>query len=184
MQSRSFVANPASIHRRITDIHEICFCLLILNLILIFFFFFFFLLQSLVARIDQLEVPLCALKESASQLEQIIPEASRPATSYSVSSLRQRWTRLHAVSRAQERALEDTVKEWRNFTEKVGSPERVHVSRWLGIGSQVAVVHESAILMCIRSLQELLSTISQSIASVHSSLVWERMIMIRFPVNR
>lgn len=71
------------------------------------------------ARIDLLEVPLGALKDSASQLEHIVPEASRPVTSHSVSSLWHRWSRLHAVSRAQERALEDTLREWRSFTEKV-----------------------------------------------------------------
>lgn len=79
------------------------------------------------ARIDLLEVPLSALKDSASQLEQIIPEASRPVTSHSVSSLWHRWTRLHAVSRAQERALEDTVRDWRSFTEKVGRPQRIFI---------------------------------------------------------
>lgn len=80
---------------------------------------FSFHLQSLVARIDLLEVPLSALKDSATHLEQIIPEASRPVTSHSVSSLWHRWTRLHTVSRAQERALEDTAREWRSFTAKV-----------------------------------------------------------------
>lgn len=136
------------------------------------------------ARIDQLEVPLCALKESTSQLEQIIPEASRPVTSHSVSSLRHRWTRLHAVSRAQERALEDTAREWRNFTEKVGHSIFMPVN-WLSWNcSHVTVVHGSAVLMCFHSLQELLSTISQSIASVHSSLAWETLIMMWFPVNR
>lgn len=71
------------------------------------------------AHIDLLELPLNALKENATELEQIISEASKAVTSHSVSSLWQRWTRLRSVARAQERALEDTVREWRNFTEKV-----------------------------------------------------------------
>lgn len=75
--------------------------------------------QSLVAHIDLLELPLNALKENAAELEQIISESSRGVTSHSVSSLWQRWTRLRSVARAQERALEDTAREWRNFTEKV-----------------------------------------------------------------
>lgn len=103
-----------------------------------------FRLQSLVARIDLLEVLLGALKDSASQLEQIIPEASRPVTSYSVSSLWHRWTRLHAVSRAQERALEDTAREWRSFTEKVGHSIFMSVNSSPLNYSQVTVVHESA----------------------------------------
>lgn len=71
------------------------------------------------AHIDLLELPLNALKENATELEQIISEDSKSITSHSVSSLWQRWTRLRSVARAQERALEDTVREWRNFTERV-----------------------------------------------------------------
>lgn len=78
-----------------------------------------FWLQSLVAHIDLLELPLNALKENATELEQIISESSKAVTSHSVSSLWQRWTRLRSVARAQERALEDNAREWRNFTEKV-----------------------------------------------------------------
>lgn len=71
------------------------------------------------AHIDLLELPLNALKENATELEQIISESSKAVTSHSVSSLWQRWTRLRSVARAQERALEDTAREWRNFTDKV-----------------------------------------------------------------
>ncbi len=71
------------------------------------------------AHVDLLELPLSALKENAAELEQIISESSKAVTSHSVSSLWQRWTRLRSVARAQERALEDTAREWRNFTEKV-----------------------------------------------------------------
>lgn len=71
------------------------------------------------AHINLLELPLNAMKENAAELEQIISESSKAVTSHSVSSLWQRWTRLRSVARAQERALEDTAREWRNFTEKV-----------------------------------------------------------------
>lgn len=126
------------------------------------------------ARIDLLEVPLGALKDGASQLEQIIPEASRPITSHSVSALWHRWTRLHAVSRAQERALEDTVREWRSFTEKVGK------SVWI---CQSMVVHGSPIPMHIPCPQKPFSTVSQSIASARPTLV-ETLMIMWFPVNR
>lgn len=79
------------------------------------------------AHVDLLELPLNALKENAAELEQIISESSKAVTSHSVSSLWQRWTRLRSVARAQERALEDTAREWRNFTEKVRD-DTVHLS--------------------------------------------------------
>lgn len=72
------------------------------------------------AHIDLLELPLNALRENVSELEEIISEPSKAVTSHAVSSLWQRWTRLRSVARAQERALEDTAREWRNFSEKVG----------------------------------------------------------------
>lgn len=95
------------------------------------------------ARIDLLEVALSALKDSASQLEHIIPEASRPVTSHSVSSLWHRWTRLHTVSRAQERALEDTLREWMSFIEKVGHSTFIAVGASPWNYSGVTGVHES-----------------------------------------
>lgn len=75
-------------------------------------------LQPLMAQVDLLELPLSGLKESATELEQIVSESSKAVTSHAVSSLWQRWTRLRSVAQAQERALEDTVREWRNFNEK------------------------------------------------------------------
>jgi len=72
-----------------------------------------------VALIDMLELPLNALKENITELEGIISESGKAVTSHAVSSLWQRWNRLRSVSRAQERALEDTAREWRNFIEKV-----------------------------------------------------------------
>ncbi|TWW68818.1 Nesprin-1 Enaptin KASH domain-containing protein 1 [Takifugu flavidus] len=75
--------------------------------------------KSLVAHIDLLELPVNALKENASELEQIISESSKAITSHSVSSLWQRWTRLRSVAQAQERTLEDTLREWRTFTGKM-----------------------------------------------------------------
>lgn len=64
-------------------------------------------------------MPVSALKEDAKELEQIISESSKSITSHSVSSLWQQWTRLRSVAQARERALEDTLREWGTFTEKV-----------------------------------------------------------------
>lgn len=71
------------------------------------------------AHVDLLELPLNGLKENATELEQKISESSKAVTSHAVWSLWQRWTRLRSVGQTQERALEDTAREWRNFTEKV-----------------------------------------------------------------
>ncbi|XP_037304616.2 nesprin-1 isoform X8 [Pungitius pungitius] len=75
--------------------------------------------KSLVAHINLLELPLSALKENTTELEQIASESSKAVAVHSVSSLWQRWTRLRSVARAQERALEDTAREWRTFTDKM-----------------------------------------------------------------
>ena len=76
-------------------------------------------------HVDLLELPLSALRENAAELETIVSESSKSVTGHSVSSLWQRWSRLRSVARAQERALEDTAREWRNFTEKVREENRV-----------------------------------------------------------
>lgn len=71
-------------------------------------------------HIDLQELPLNALREKAAELEQITSKSSVAVTRHSLSSLWQRWTRLRSVAQAQERALVDTAREWRNYTEKVG----------------------------------------------------------------
>ncbi|XP_068610253.1 nesprin-1 [Brachionichthys hirsutus] len=73
--------------------------------------------KSLVAHIDLLQLPLNALKENATELEQSISETGKAVTSHCVSSLWQRWTRLRSVAQAQDRSLEDTSRAWRNLTE-------------------------------------------------------------------
>uniref|UniRef100_A0A3Q3FN38 Spectrin repeat containing, nuclear envelope 1a n=1 Tax=Labrus bergylta TaxID=56723 RepID=A0A3Q3FN38_9LABR len=108
--------------------------------------------KSLVAHVDLLELPLNALKENATELEQIISESSKAVISHSVSSLWHRWTRLRSVSRAQERALEDTVKEWRNFTERM---EKVRsVSQDLHSRVPDSTVEKAATRAALQSLQE------------------------------
>ncbi|XP_074471039.1 nesprin-1-like isoform X4 [Sebastes fasciatus] len=108
--------------------------------------------KSLVAHIDLLELPLNALKENATELEQIISESSKAITSHSVSSLWQRWTRLRSVARAQERALEDTAREWRSFTDKM---EKVRsVSQDLHSRVPDSTVEKASTRAALQSLQE------------------------------
>ncbi|XP_055088334.1 LOW QUALITY PROTEIN: nesprin-1-like [Periophthalmus magnuspinnatus] len=81
--------------------------------------------MSLIAHLDHLEVPLNAVKDISKELEQIISDSSTIVTSHCVSALWQRWTKLCSVARAQERALEDTAREWRNFMEKMEKVQSV-----------------------------------------------------------
>ncbi|CAI5683845.1 unnamed protein product [Oreochromis niloticus] len=108
--------------------------------------------KSLVAHVDLLEMPLNALKERAAELEQLISESSKAITSHVVSSLWQRWTRLRSVARAQERALEDTAREWRNFNEKM---EKVRsVSKDLHGRVPDSTVEKAATRAALQSLLE------------------------------
>ncbi|XP_033998692.1 nesprin-1 isoform X2 [Trematomus bernacchii] len=108
--------------------------------------------KSLAAHIDLLELPLNAMRENASELEQIISESCKAVISHSVSSLWQRWTRLRSVARAQERALEDTAREWRNFTDKM---EKVRsVSQDLHSRVPDGTVEKAATRAALQSLLE------------------------------
>lgn len=66
-----------------------------------------------------MEVALDALRDNIPELETITSKHSKSIIGQTVSSLRQRWSRLCGVVRAQEKGLVDTVREWQNFTEKV-----------------------------------------------------------------
>ncbi|KAG7275374.1 hypothetical protein CRUP_007930, partial [Coryphaenoides rupestris] len=77
--------------------------------------------KSLLSQTDSAEQSLNVLREKASELEPASSECSKAVAGHSVSSLWQRLTRLRSVARAQQRALEDTVKEWRNFNEKAAT---------------------------------------------------------------
>ncbi|XP_026174038.1 nesprin-1 isoform X1 [Mastacembelus armatus] len=110
--------------------------------------------KSLVDHIDLQELPLNALKETAAEAEseQIISESSRAVTSHAVSSLWQRWSRLRGGARAQERSLEDSAREWRNFTEKM---EKVRsVSKDLHTRVPDSTVEKAATRAALQSLLE------------------------------
>lgn len=94
--------------------------------------------------IDGCEPTLTGLKEKATDLALVGSESSKAAIGHSVSSLCQRWTRLRSVARAQEKALEDTARDWRSFREKVGylsiSTYSMYILAWENVvivGSQM-----------------------------------------------
>ncbi|CAB1447010.1 unnamed protein product, partial [Pleuronectes platessa] len=124
--------------------------------------------KSLVDHIDLLEVPLSAVKENAAELETIVSESSRSVTSHSVSSLVQRWSRLRSVARAQERALEDTAREWRSFTEKM---EKVRsVSKDLHTRVPDSTVEKASTRTALQSLLEYHDSFSQEVEREQSIL--------------
>ncbi|XP_061127011.1 nesprin-1-like isoform X2 [Syngnathus typhle] len=81
--------------------------------------------KSLVTQVDIQELALNALKENATELERLLAKSDATVITRVLSSLWQRWSRLRGVARTQERALEDTAQEWRNFTEKMDKVESV-----------------------------------------------------------
>ena len=60
-----------------------------------------------------------ALEGKASELERMGNDASKATISRSMTAVWQRWTRLRAVARDQEKILEDAVDEWKSFSNKV-----------------------------------------------------------------
>ncbi|CAJ1078482.1 nesprin-1 [Xyrichtys novacula] len=124
--------------------------------------------ESLVANINLLELSLNALKGNAAELEQIVSESSKAVISHSVSSLWHRWTRLCSVARAQERALEDTLREWRNFTEKM---EKVRsLSQDLHSRVPDSTVEKAATRAALQSLQEYHDSFMQEVEREQSIL--------------
>lgn len=62
---------------------------------------------------------IVALEGKASELERMGNDASKATISRSMTAVWQRWTRLRAVARDQEKILEDAVDEWKSFSNKV-----------------------------------------------------------------
>lgn len=60
---------------------------------------------------------LTDLKEQSEQFD--MDSVTSAAVSRSVCALQQRWTQLTSVAKVQEKALKDTVHDWRRFIEKV-----------------------------------------------------------------
>ncbi|XP_061756512.1 nesprin-1-like isoform X2 [Nerophis ophidion] len=77
--------------------------------------------KSLATYADLQEFAITAMKEDkVVELERLVIKSGAAAVvHHALSSLWQRWTRIRSVVRVQERALEDTAREWRNLTEKM-----------------------------------------------------------------
>ncbi|XP_056150129.1 nesprin-1-like [Lampris incognitus] len=124
--------------------------------------------RSLVLRIEALEQPLTILREKAAELEQLISESSKAVTSHCVSSLWQRWTRLRSAADAQERALEDTARDWRGFTEKMVKVRSVSVDLHGRVPD--STVEKAATRAALQSLLEYHDSFNQEVEREQSVL--------------
>lgn len=66
-------------------------------------------------QLEACQDKLTNLKEQSEQMDL----KSNAAVSRSVCALFQRWTQLTSVAKVQEKALKDTVQDWRRFIEMV-----------------------------------------------------------------
>uniref|UniRef100_A0A8C7M5B3 Spectrin repeat containing nuclear envelope protein 1 n=1 Tax=Oncorhynchus kisutch TaxID=8019 RepID=A0A8C7M5B3_ONCKI len=124
---------------------------------------------SLVILIDGCEPTLTGLKEKATDLALVGSESSKAAIGHSVSSLWQRWTRLRSVARAQERALEDTARDWRSFREKVGD---LSISTYIDLHARVpdSTVEKAATRAALQNLLEYHDSFSLEVEREQSAL--------------
>uniref|UniRef100_A0A480VEC9 Nesprin-1 isoform X8 n=1 Tax=Sus scrofa TaxID=9823 RepID=A0A480VEC9_PIG len=75
--------------------------------------------KALVSVVTSFHEKIVALEGKASELERMGNDASKATISRSMTAVWQRWTRLRAVARDQEKILEDAVDEWKSFSNKV-----------------------------------------------------------------
>lgn len=68
-------------------------------------------------QLEACQDKLTNLKEQSEQFD--LKCVSGDAICRSICALDQRWTQLTSVAKVQEKALKDTVHDWRRFIEKV-----------------------------------------------------------------
>ncbi|XP_031656062.1 nesprin-1 isoform X1 [Oncorhynchus kisutch] len=124
--------------------------------------------KSLVILIDGCEPTLTGLKEKATDLALVGSESSKAAIGHSVSSLWQRWTRLRSVARAQERALEDTARDWRSFREKMEKVRSVSVDLHARVPD--STVEKAATRAALQNLLEYHDSFSLEVEREQSAL--------------
>ncbi|XP_042156778.1 nesprin-1 isoform X2 [Oncorhynchus tshawytscha] len=124
--------------------------------------------KSLVILIDGCEPTLTGLKEKATDLALVGSESSKAAIGHSVSSLWQRWTRLRSVARAQERALEDTARDWRSFREKMEKVQSVSVDLHARVPD--STVEKAATRAALQNLLEYHDSFSLEVEREQSAL--------------
>uniref|UniRef100_A0A8K9XYB1 Spectrin repeat containing nuclear envelope protein 1 n=1 Tax=Oncorhynchus mykiss TaxID=8022 RepID=A0A8K9XYB1_ONCMY len=109
------------------------------------------------------------ISSKATDLALVGSESSKAAIGHSVSSLWQRWTRLRSVARAQERALEDTARDWRSFREKVGD---LSISTYIDLHARVpdSTVEKAATRAALQNLLEYHDSFSLEVEREQSAL--------------
>uniref|UniRef100_A0A8B9L4Z7 Spectrin repeat containing, nuclear envelope 1a n=1 Tax=Astyanax mexicanus TaxID=7994 RepID=A0A8B9L4Z7_ASTMX len=108
---------------------------------------------------------LTKLEEHIAQFDETVSGAM---VSHSVCAMRCQWTQLNSVARAQEKALKDTVHDWRCFTEKVTSKNTV--SEDLHSRVPDSVVEKAASMVALNSLLEYHDSFSREVERESSAL--------------
>uniref|UniRef100_A0A8B9L0L9 Spectrin repeat containing, nuclear envelope 1a n=1 Tax=Astyanax mexicanus TaxID=7994 RepID=A0A8B9L0L9_ASTMX len=125
----------------------------------------FFDSGTIVLQVEAFQHKLTKLEEHIAQFDETVSGAM---VSHSVCAMRCQWTQLNSVARAQEKALKDTVHDWRCFTEKVTSKNTV--SEDLHSRVPDSVVEKAASMVALNSLLEYHDSFSREVERESSAL--------------
>ncbi|MCJ8743979.1 hypothetical protein PDJAM_G00100910, partial [Pangasius djambal] len=117
--------------------------------------------QDVVFYLEACQDKLTNLKEQSEQFE--LKSVSSAAISRSVCTLCQRWTQLTSVAKGQEKALKDTVHDWRRFIEKLEKMRSV--SEDLHSRVPDSVVEKAASTVALHNLLEYHDSFSRELAT-------------------
>ncbi|KAI5615121.1 nesprin-1 isoform X2 [Silurus asotus] len=122
--------------------------------------------QDVVLHLEACQDKLFNLKEQSGQFEQ--KSVSSAAVLRSVCALGKQWTQLCSVDKAQEKALKDTVQDWRRFIEKLEKMRSV--SKDLHSRVPDSVVEKAASTVALHNLLEYHDSFSREVERENSAL--------------
>ncbi|KAF4071108.1 hypothetical protein AMELA_G00281340 [Ameiurus melas] len=122
--------------------------------------------QDVVFQLKACPDKLTNLKEQSEQFD--LKSVSSAAVSRSVCALFQRWSQLTSVAKAQEKALKDTVHDWRSFIEKLEKMRSV--SEDLHSRVPDSVVEKAASTVALHNLLEYHDSFSREVERENSAL--------------
>ncbi|XP_022518839.2 nesprin-1 isoform X7 [Astyanax mexicanus] len=121
--------------------------------------------HTIVLQVEAFQHKLTKLEEHIAQFDETVSGAM---VSHSVCAMRCQWTQLNSVARAQEKALKDTVHDWRCFTEKLVKMKTV--SEDLHSRVPDSVVEKAASMVALNSLLEYHDSFSREVERESSAL--------------
>ncbi|KAF5900062.1 nesprin-1-like isoform X2, partial [Clarias magur] len=122
--------------------------------------------RDVVVRLEACQEKLSSLKEQSEQVD--LKSVSGTGVSRSVCALSQRWTQLTNVAKVQEKALKDTVHDWRRFIEKLEKMRSV--SEDLHSRVPDSVVEKAASTVALHNLLEYHDSFSREVERENSAL--------------